>query len=176
MEQQGGSFPLTPLEGTYVIGAANAISAILAIGVISFFGRRSILITGHFFMSIWLFVCGLSILYQWNMSAFIMVNLFIATYHLSQGSVAWLYVPEVTVDAASGFAASAQFINLTALSLAFEFMINSALKVHGTIWYFSCFSLLGCLFCIFVVRETRGLTDIQKKALYAPKVVASSKP
>ena len=30
-EQGGGSFPLTPLEGTYVIGACNAIPAILAI-------------------------------------------------------------------------------------------------------------------------------------------------
>ena len=98
---------MSPLEGTYVIGSANAISAILAVCVISMFGRRPILITGHFFMSVWLFICGLSVYNQWNMTAFIMINLFIASYHLSQGSVAWLYVPEVTVDAASGFAASA---------------------------------------------------------------------
>lgn len=103
-----------------------------------------------------------------------MINLFIASYHLSQGSVAWLYVPEVTVDAASGFAASAQFINLTLLSLTFEFMINSFLKVYGTIWYFSGFSFLGFLFCLCWIRETRGLTDIQKKALYSPKDIGTT--
>ena len=88
---------------------------------------------------------------------------------MSQGSIAWLYIPEVTVDAASGFASGAKYINLTMISFTFEFMINSPLQVYGSIWYFSGLTLLGFLFCLIFLRETRGLNDLEKKTLYSPK-------
>jgi len=90
--------------------------------------------------------------------------------------VAWLYVPEVCVDAGTGLAVAAQFINLTIISLTFEYMINSTLEVHGSIWYFSVFSFLGFLFCLIFIKETRGLSDIEKKTLYSPnfKVLPTS--
>ena len=160
MEEQGGSFPLTPRQGTYVIGAVNGLAALLALYTITLQGRRPIFIQGQFFMAVWLFLCGLSVLNAWNMTAFVSINLFITSFQLSQGSTAWLYVPEVCVDAATGLASAAQFINLTLISFTFEFMINSAMKVYGSIWYFAGITFLGCLFCYFFIRETRGLTDL----------------
>jgi hypothetical protein len=62
-------------------------------------------------------------------------------------------------------------MNLTVISLTFEFMINSELKVYGSIWYFAAFTFVGFLFCLIFVRETKGLTDVQKKMLYSPKSV-----
>jgi len=97
----------------------------------------------------------------------------VSCYQLSTGSVAWIYIPEVCVDAATGLAAAAQFINLTIISLTFEFMINSPLKVYGSIWYFAGITTVGFFFCLFVVRETRGLSDLEKKTLYSPKRVES---
>ena len=85
--------------------------------------------------------------------------------------MAWLYIPEVTIDATSGFASGAQFLNLILISLTFEYMINSSLKVYGSIWYFSAFTFVGFLFCLFYVRETRGLDDLEKKMVYSPKSV-----
>ena len=73
------------------------------------------------------------------------------------------------VDAGSGLAVASQFINLTLVSLTFEYMINSDLGVHGSMWYFSVFCFVGFLFGIFVVKETRGLTDMEKKTLYSPQ-------
>lgn len=122
-------------------------------------------------MALCLFLCGLCVYNSWNLASFVMLNLFIVCYHLSQGSVAWLYIPEVTVDAASGFAAGSQFLNLTLISFTFEFMINSALDVYGSIWYFAGLTLLGFIFCLCFVRETKGLTDLEKKTLYSPKSV-----
>ena len=58
-------------------------------------------------MAVWLFLCGLSVLEQWNMTAFISINLFITSFQLSQGSTAWLYVPEVCVDSGTGLAVAA---------------------------------------------------------------------
>ena len=97
-------------------------------------------------MAISLLFCGISLLNQWNMSSFIMINSLLACYHMSQGAVAWLYIPEVCVDAATGFAAAGQFVNLSVISLTFEFMINSSLEVYGTMWYFAGWSVLGLFF------------------------------
>ena len=85
--------------------------------------------------------------------------------------MAWLYIPEVTVDAASGFSAGAQFINAVLITFTFEFMINSPLKLYGSIWFFCGLTFFGFIFCLFFVRETRGLSDLQKKTLYSPKTV-----
>ena len=100
-----------------------------------------------------------------------MMNLFIFAFHWSTGSCAWLYVPEITVDSASGFGVGAQFTTLIVISLTFEFMMDSALQVYGSIWIFAGSSFVGFLFCLFFIRETRGLTDIEKKMLYSPKGV-----
>ena len=174
MEEQsgeGGSFPLTPLQGTYLIGAANAFGALLAVTYVGSVGRRPIFIAGQFFMGLWLFICGLSVMNSWNLTSYIMIILFILAFQLSQGSVAWLYVPEVCVDAATGLAVAGQFINLTIISLTFEFMINSSLQVYGSIWYFSGFCFVGTVFCAIFIRETRGLSDIEKKTVYTSKAI-----
>ena len=84
----------------------------------------------------------------------------------------WVYTAEVCVDSASGLAIAAKYINLTIISLTFEFMINSDLSVHGTIWYFAACNFIGFFFCVLCLRETRGLTDKQKKMVYTVKSFA----
>ena len=133
------------------------------------FGRRTIYIYGQLIMGACLVSAGLCALYEWNLASFISLCCLVAGYQLSQGSVAWYYVSEVTVDAASGFCVSAKFVNLMIISFTFEFMINSPLQITGTIWYYAAWTLAGCIFCIVFVKETRGLTDIEKKTLYSPK-------
>ena len=87
------------------------------------------------------------------------------------GSIAWLYVPEVCVDAGTGFAIASQFCNLTLICLTFDFMIHSGMGVYGALWYHSCWCFGGWLFVIFIMKETRGLTDFEKKSLYTPQDV-----
>ena len=71
----------------------------------------------------------------------------------------WIYIAEVTVDSASGFCVAGKFINLLVVSFSFEYMINSPLQIHGTIWYYSSVTFVGFLFCLFFVKETMGLTE-----------------
>lgn len=170
-EQGGGSFPLSPRQGTYVIGAMNGLGATLSVLVVMYFGRKSILVVGQFFIGLFMFLCGLCIMQEWNSTSFVMINLLIVTFHLTQGSIAWLYTSEVCIDAAQGFTASGQWVNLMIISLTFEFMINSPLKVYGSLWYFASLSIIGSLLMACLVRETRGLTDLEKKTLYTPKKV-----
>ena len=148
---------------------SSAVAACLATLTIQIFGRRTILITGYFFMALSLLVCGYSVYEGRELAAFITLCFYIGTFDISQGSIAWLYVPEVTVDAAAGFATGAQYVNLMLVAFTFEFMINSSLNVHGTLMYYGGMTFLGFLFCLCCVRETRGLTDLEKKTLYTPR-------
>ena len=77
MEEQGGGFGISPLQGTYIIGASNGVFALLALGVISCLGRRPIYILGQLSMATVLFICGLSVYNSWNLLSFICVNAFI---------------------------------------------------------------------------------------------------
>ena len=47
MEEEGdGSFPITPLTGTYIVGLSNAIPAIFMIAGINWLGRKTIYMAG----------------------------------------------------------------------------------------------------------------------------------
>lgn len=151
-----------------MIGYMNGFAAILGIIAISLLGRRTLLIVGHVNMTVVMGFAGYSFLYGYAFASYIAILLFIMFFHLSHGTVTWLYTPEVTVDAASGFALGGQFISLSIICLTFEFMIAGPLNVHGTIWYHAAWNFVGLIFMCVLVRETRGLTDKQKKLLYSP--------
>lgn len=70
------------------------------------------------------------------------------------------------MDEASGFVMAGQFILMLLLSLSMEFLINSPLQIHGTFWMFGIASFLGAVFVNYCVRESKGLTDREKKRLY----------
>ena len=153
------------------MGLANAVASCLPVLYAGILGRRTIFVVGHFAMVVALFLCGLSILNEWHLTSFVMILVFIFCYQLSTGSFAWVYIPEICVDSATGFASSGQMISVTIISFTFEFMINSELKVYGSIWFFAVITFIGFIFCLLVVRETRGLTDFEKKSLYTPKSI-----
>lgn len=125
-------------------------------------------------MSLSMFLCGLSVYHEWFVSAFTWIIVMILSFHLLAGGLTWVYVPEVCVDTASGVGIAVQSTNLTIVAFTFDYMINSRLKVYGSLWYFAAFNFVGMLFHIFVVKETRGLTDLQKKTLYTPKDIVEA--
>jgi len=95
-----------------------------------------------------------------------MMLLFFLGFNIGTGSVNWVYLAEVTVDKAAGFCAFAQFGMGLVYTLTMEFMIHSKLQAHGTFLLFGAINLAGFFFYLFFVKETRGLSDKQKKSLY----------
>ena len=63
---------------------------------------------------------------------------------------------------------SAQFFNMILITTLFEYMLNGPLQVHGTFYLFGACCLAGTLFFIIFLKETKGLTDLEKKTLYSP--------
>ena len=120
-------------------------------------------------MSVALISAAICLQQENYMGAFISICTFTVGYQNGQGAMGWLYVPEVCVDAAVGFASSAAPISSILVASTFESMINSGIGVTGTLYYYAFINVLAVIFFICVVKETLGFTDIEKKNIYAPK-------
>jgi len=48
-------------------------------------------------------------------------------------------------------------------------MVASSMGAHGMFFFFGSVTLLGAIFIALFVKETRGLSDLDKKALYFPE-------
>ena len=90
-------------------------------------------------------------------------------YEATTATVTWLYIPEVTVDKASGFGMTSQFVFMLQLAMTFEYQLRSPMGIHGSLWLYGAVSIIGFFFMLFVVKDSSNLTDKEKKQLYWPK-------
>jgi len=81
-----------------------------------------------------------------------------------------MYCSEVPVDEASGVVMFGQFMMMYTLSFTMEFLLSSRLGTHGTFWLLSLTSIIGAGFVFGYVKESKGLTDKQKKELYSKEI------
>ncbi len=157
MHQEGGV--ITPRIGTVMIGLATFMGALMAMFPARYFGRRTLVLTGHCLMTVFLVTVGVLSYNKLNDAALAMIMLFLMTYQLSDGSITYLYVSEVVEDNALGFC----FLSLkgTALiiSLTTEFIMKSSLHPYGAFWLYGGLAMTGGLYSFMFMRETRGLTD-----------------
>tara|TARA_B110000285_G_C15090360_1_gene598722 strand:+ start:1211 stop:1447 length:237 start_codon:yes stop_codon:yes gene_type:complete len=45
MSKDGGS--ITPREGTYLVGIVNLLASLISVGLVKYFGRKTLVIWGH---------------------------------------------------------------------------------------------------------------------------------
>jgi hypothetical protein len=82
-------------------------------------------------------------------------------------AVHWIYLPEVLNDTQFGFIATMHYIGGMEVAIVTEFMVKWW-KAEGTFLFLSLITFVGSTFFIFIVKETSGLTDKEKKQLYWP--------
>ena len=56
---------------------------------------------------------GISVIKEWYMVSFVLLNGFIACFQLSQGPIMWIYTSEVAPDASTGFVVFGLMLNMT---------------------------------------------------------------
>ncbi len=79
-----------------------------------------------------------------------------------------MYTSEVTVDTGLGFGTFGIKFTGLIISLTTEYIMDSPLQPHGAFWLFAGITWAGAVFMGLFMKETRGLTDKQKKELYRP--------
>jgi SP family sugar:H+ symporter-like MFS transporter len=161
---------LNPKTGTIIIGIINFVTTVCSIPFVIKFPRKTLLLWGHFFIFVFHTLAAIFSLAEMPMWELIMMNLFIAAYEFSSGTVCWIYIAEVVVDSALGLSVMTLFGTVFFLNLFVEFLIDSpSFGFAGVFMSMGIFSLTGSIFVYFYMRETKGLTDRQKKELYMPK-------
>ena len=98
------------------------------------------------------------------------INWFIMSFQLSQGPIAWMYAGEIASDTGLGLAILALYASLLEKAITMEFMVHSkTFGPQGMFFFLGGVTLVGSFFIFFVIKETQGLEDRQKKLLYTPK-------
>lgn len=80
-----------------------------------------------------------------------------------------MYAAEVAVDTALGLCILALFLSLLEKAITMEFMVHSTMGAHGMFFLLGSITLLGAIFIAVFVKETKGLSDLEKKSLYYPE-------
>ena len=79
-----------------------------------------------------------------------------------------MYAAEVAVDTALGLCILALFLSLLEKAVTMEFMVHSWMGPEGMFFLLGTVTILGAIFILIFVKETKGLSDLDKKQLYMP--------
>ena len=98
-----------------------------------------------------------------------MMMIFEAAQSWSSGPLAWVYAAETVVDTGLGVVLVTLFATVLLLSLVCPILMDpDSIGPTGMFFIFGGFSFLGALYVIFLMKETKYLTDKEKKILFTP--------
>ena len=153
---------------TLIIGILSLISGLLAIFILKWVGRKTMLVYGTLGSAISLLCLGFfsGIIDGGIVVSSLLIFIYIFVFTMTMGSVFWAYVGEVLNDKAMSIGLTSNIFTIIALSFAFPFA-NFYLGISSCFFIFSGFAFILFLYQIFDLVETRGLTkqEINKKIL-----------
>ena len=103
-----------------------------------------------------------------NQYVIIFMIAFIVFYQSTMGPVHWIYIPEICNDDQFRFISTIHYLNGVEIALTTEYFMQ-LIGAKDIFFMFSLITLLGGLFMLKFVKETKGLTDDEKKTLYWPE-------
>ena len=165
-----GAISLTGKQGSYLVGCINWAGALISPIPLVYYGRKTLLFWGQLSMGASLCLTAIFTLLDYSIPVIICICIFIISFQFSQGPIAWMYAAEVAVDTALGLCVLALFLSLLEKAITIEFMVHSeAIGSAGMFFILGAITTLGAVFIKIFVKETKGLSDIQKKQLYMPQ-------
>ena len=94
---------------------------------------------------------------------------FICAFEFGPGPIVWLYISEICNDKATSVGTVMNWFWTLIISILSPYLITNWLK-YGYVWLmFSGISILGLIFILFMMKETKGLTELEVKNLYTKK-------
>jgi SP family galactose:H+ symporter-like MFS transporter len=153
---------------TWAIGAVNVLSTFIAIAFIDGLGRRPLLIVGLIGMALSLAVVGFafwqsgtegSLAGSAGWITLVALVVFIISFAFSAGPVTWTVINEIYPNEIRGRAvAVATAVNWGAAFLVSAFFLSlvHAIGQAYTFWLFAAFCVIGLVWVIVGVPETRG--------------------
>lgn len=133
-------------------------------------GRRPLLLLGHFLMGAIHLGVGLSNNANQDGLTLALILSFLFVYQNSSGPLAWVYAAETTAESAMGFVLLTLWGSVMVLTLVCPpLMAEGSLGPSPVFFIFSGLSFIATVFIYFYMKETLGLSDKEKRSLYAPQ-------
>lgn len=157
---------------TVAIGAVNLVFTVVAMWQIDRLGRKPLMLFGALTLSI-LYVV-IATLLQTGASAgllSIFVLLAIATYATSLAPVTWVLISEIFPNRVRSLASSVAILSLwgSYFILVFTFpILAETLGTYGPFWLYAVICLIGFVFVLRNVRETKGKTLEEMEDVFMP--------
>lgn len=161
---------------TILVGIVNFLFTIIAIKTVDKYGRKPLMVIGALGMAVAMLSLGFVFLAEsTGYLALICMMLYVASFALSWGPVAWVLLSEIFPNKIRGkamaVAVAAQWISNYLVSLTFPMMDdNSYLTEHFNhgfaYWIYGIMSLLAMFFVIKYVPETKGKTLEEMEGLW----------
>ena len=156
----------TPKYGTAIVGFVNMISTFGSVFLLGKFGRKAILWVFSFVMAIDLVALGVAYIYVDNsvckILAVVFVCMFVMFFEFSLGPVPWIYMSEIMTDKGLSIAVLLNWIFTLVMAIVTPYVISGALFI-----VFGAFCIVCALFSLFILKETKGLTEAEVAVLYS---------
>jgi MFS transporter, SP family, xylose:H+ symportor len=145
-----------------ITGSINLVFTLVALGFVDRLGRRTLMLAGCAGVGVCHFLLGLSFYFGLKgLPVLICTLAILACFAMSLGPVTWVILSEIFPNrirgAAVSVSVSALWIACFALTYTFP-VLNAALGPAGTFWLYSGICVIGFLFVLRHVTETKGKT------------------
>ena len=157
------------LMNIVVTGITNVIFTIVAMFVVDKWGRKKLALLGAFGLAIIYAFMGLFYYLEFTgIIVLVVVVCAIACYAMTLATVMWVIVSEIFPNRVRGIAMSVCTFALWAACflLTYTFpLLNSGLGAAGTFWLYGAICLVGGIFIVRVLPETKNksLEEIEKE-------------
>lgn len=175
-----GSNTDTALLQTIVVGSVNLIFTVIAIQTVDKLGRKPLMITGAFGMSLAMFALGASFFTDhMGLFALICMLIYVASFAISWGPVTWVLLSEIFPNKIRGramaLAVAAQWVSNYLVSWTFPMMDKNSLLIekfnHGfSYWIYGIMGLLAVFVVWKFVPETKGKSLEAMESLWDEQV------
>ncbi|CDW82084.1 sugar transporter family protein [Stylonychia lemnae] len=143
-EQSG----MDPKFGTWLVGVFNFIGAIIPM----------IIINSNY----------LTQLYANYRIMLLMIILYLVFYQLGAGPIPYIYITDICSDAGMSFGTLSMWLWSLFTTIVTPFLImNEKIGITGCFAGLTVLTFIGFIFCLLVLKETKGLTDDQCKKLFS---------
>ena len=164
-----GNLGLPAQQITGLVGVVNFLTTFGGLFLLSIAGRRTIMMFSSATMAALLIFNGFFSLNEDNTLAIVCTMGFIAFFEFSSGPITWLYMAEIMQDKALSIATVLNWC----INLIISLITPSLIKTIGeeNIGYIFIvmggFTVLGTLFIITFMKETRGKTQAEIEEMFA---------
>lgn len=158
-----------------IVGFCNFSSAFVAAALIAQYGRKTVLLAGNIIVTLTLLGYGVITLTAGEENFILKYLLFVYSFAFgfSLGPLLWIYVAEILPDKGVAIAVLVNWLFTFAIAQVFPSMV-SGIGDGWTLLFFGILSLLGNVFLVKCIKETKNKTDSEIEELFSTSIRDSS--